>query len=334
MREPVVSIIDRRSIPRILMDRGRRPAALTLALLFLALPRFTNAPAGMSDAGWGVSGVFGACMVLWITTAIPNAATGLLVLATLPIWGGLPPQEVFSYFGNRTVFFLISAFLIAAAMRETGLSVRLALWFFRRFGRTARQLASAVLLLGFGLSCLMPEHAVAAMMFPILVELMDALKSHRGGESMDQYGTKLFTAMVWGVVIGGVVTLLGGARNPLALSIMEEATGTRIDFIQWMSYSLPLALPVLVVAFLMLHYSFRHWPKDISYVRIVLDRRRRALGVAGTREKLTAIVVTGTLLAWMFMGEKSDMAVIGLVGTQVLFFFNLVSFEGIQRRVD
>lgn len=308
--------------------------ALLLSLVFLAAPRLTLPPPGLTEEAWGVLGVFAACMVLWITSAIPTAATGLLALAALPLWGDLPAQEVFSYFGNRTVFFLISAFLIAAAMRETGLSIRLALWFFRRFGRTPKGLVTAVLILGFCMSCFMPEHAVAAMMFPILVELMDALRSRKSGEDIKRFGVQLFLAMVWGVVIGGIVTLLGGARNPLAISIMEEATGYNIGFKEWMSYSLPMALPALGIALLLIRYSFKVWPSDISYVRIILDRKRRDLGPMKSREKMTGLVIACTIAGWMLLGEKSDMAVIGLFGTQVLFFLNLVSFEGIQKRVD
>ena len=49
----------------------------------------------------------------------------------------------------------------------------------------------------------MPEHAVAAMIYPIVVEIVDTLQLPRG----HGYAKKLFLALAWGSIIGGMAAI-------------------------------------------------------------------------------------------------------------------------------
>ena len=56
-------------------------------------------------------------------------------------------KQVFAQFGNEAVFFILGAFILAAAMTGTGLSARLARTMLARYGRTPRRLAMTVFFL-------------------------------------------------------------------------------------------------------------------------------------------------------------------------------------------
>ena len=60
------------------------------------------------------------------------------------------------------------------------------------------------------LSFIMSEHAVAAMMFPLLIIITKRLKV---STSSGSYGKILFLAMAWGCVIGGIATMLRRASS-------------------------------------------------------------------------------------------------------------------------
>jgi hypothetical protein len=56
-------------------------------------------------------------------------------------------------------------------------------------------------------------------------ELLDHPRDRLGSPPpprRSRYGKALFLAMAWGSSIGGVATLLGGGRAPVALGILKE----------------------------------------------------------------------------------------------------------------
>jgi sodium-dependent dicarboxylate transporter 2/3/5 len=99
-------------------------------------------------------------VILWATSAIPLSVTGILVIAALPVLGVLDDKTAYSLFGNAAVFFILGAFILAAAMMKTGLSMRISLLVLKRFGGSPRMLITGILLTSASLAFIMPEHAV------------------------------------------------------------------------------------------------------------------------------------------------------------------------------
>jgi sodium-dependent dicarboxylate transporter 2/3/5 len=130
-------------------------------------------------------------------------------------------SQAYSFFGNKAVFFILGIFILSAAMIGSGLSGRLSMWVMKHFGKSPKTLVSSIYFFGALLSCFMSEHAVAAMMFPILIEIVTVLKLKKG-EAV--FAKALFFSMAWGCIIGGAMTVLGGGRVPLAVEILEKVT--------------------------------------------------------------------------------------------------------------
>ena len=153
--------------------------------------------------------------------------TSLLVIVLLGLSGVMPQRQAYALFGNEAMFFILAAFMLAAAVNHRGLGRRVALTVFSRFGRTPRSLVGSICLLSVLMSFVIPEYAVAAIVFPIVLDLANTMNLVPG---RSRYATALFLAMVWGTNIGGIATLLGGARATLALGMLSEATGQTILF--------------------------------------------------------------------------------------------------------
>ena len=103
------------------------------------------------------------------------------------------------------------------------------------------------------LSFIMSEHAVAAMMFPLLIIITKRLKV---STSSGSYGKILFLAMAWGCVIGGIATMLGGARVPLAVGLLEQAGNGTITFAQWTIAMFPIVLILFTFGYFLLTRFF------------------------------------------------------------------------------
>src|SRR5262249_49319996 len=156
--------------------------------------------------------------------------TSLLAIIMLPLSGVMSANKAFALFGNEAVFFILGVFILAACLMKSRLSTRVALAVLRRFGRQPRTLPLSIYLPYALMSFFMSEHAVAAMNFPVIMEIVAVL---RLGKLRSNYAKALFLAMAWGTTIGGVATLLGGARAPLALGMVKEATGQTFTFAEW-----------------------------------------------------------------------------------------------------
>jgi solute carrier family 13 (sodium-dependent dicarboxylate transporter), member 2/3/5 len=323
--------IDTRPIWLIVMDRTLRYQLLG-GLLFLTVIAYNlTPPAGLSANGYHALVLFGATIALWVSGLLPIAVTALLSMVMLPLAGILPAKQTYALFGNEAVFFILGAFILAAAMTGTGLSARLARTMLSRFGRTPRSLALTVYLLAAGLSFCMSEHAVAAMLFPVVVEISESL-GLKPGDS--RYARLLFMSIAWGCIIGGIATFLGGARAPLAVQLLHENSGVGFSFMDWTLAAITIVIPLMVVGYLILE---RFFPIDITDVNSglrLLNRKRLEIGRPGANEIITAVVMILTIAAWMFFGRRLGLANIALLATAVLFAFRVVSWEKIEEYVN
>ncbi len=323
--------IDRRPLWRVLADRTLRYQVITGLLVVFALLFCLAPPAGLSHQGYHALVVFGLCVILWVSNLIPLAVTSLLAMAAIPVLGIMEAKKTYALFGNEAVFFILSAFVLAAVMTGSGLSTRLAQAMLVRFGRTPTRLVLTVFLLSALLSFVMSEHAVAAMMFAVVVEISRALELPTGRSS---YGKLLYLAIAWGCVIGGIATFLGGARAPLAVGILREATGQDFSFFEWMVAALPIVIPLLGIGFALLLWLF---PRDIASVEVGLQSlrsKRLEMGRITIQEQIVAVIMTLTILAWMFLGKTLGLASIGLLGVGALFVFRVVSWQTIEEYVN
>lgn len=323
--------IDTRPLWQIVADRTVRYQLLA-ALLLLAVVAFNlTPPEGLTTAGYHSLVLFAVTIILWVSGLLPIAVTALLAMVMLPLAGILPAKQTYALFGNEAVFFILGAFILAAAMTGTGLSARLARAMLARFGRTPRRLALTVYLLAAGLSFCMSEHAVAAMLFPVVIEISESLGLKAGKST---YSRLLFMSIAWGCIIGGIATFLGGARAPLAVQLLQENSGVGFSFAEWTLAASTIVAPLLLAGYLLLERFFPIDIADVDKGLRQLNRKRLEIGKPGANEIITAIVMVLTIAAWMFLGRQLGLASIALLATAVLFAFRVVSWERIEEYVN
>ena len=287
----------------------------------------------MSEEGYKILCLFFLSVTLWATNLIPLSITSLLVIAAIPLLGIMDTSTVYSYFGNKAVFFILGAFILSAAMIGCGLSARISLWVLETQGKNPRKLVTTIYLFGAVASCFMSEHAVAAMLYPIVFEIVHALKLQRGTSVL---GKSLFFALAWGCIIGGETTALGGARVPLAMAILEKNTqgASGIGILQYTVLSLPHVLLMLVGGWLVLFFLFPPDLADISPAREVLHRKSQVMGKMSVQEVGIAIVMAITLFFWFGYGENLGIANIAIIAIVGLFVLNLIDWKTVEKHVN
>lgn len=316
---------------RAILRRRRNLFVLLLGVAvfttILLLPR----PASLSAEGQRALAVLAVCALYWMTSVIPLAITGLLALALLSLTGAVPTDRAYSAFGNSAVFFILGALILAGALMHSGLSTRLALVFLRRFGKSPRALLLAILFGGAFLSFWMPEHAVAALLFPIVTEIAEALNLL---PRSSRYGEGLFLALAWGTIIGGVSTFLGGARNVLAVGMMQERYGVSIGFFDWMIAVVPIVVILLVCAALLLVLFFARGLAEVGTARQVMEARIARMGALRPAEARIGGLTGLTVAVWVFLNGQVDLATAGLLAVVALFVLRLVEWKSVQGYVN
>ncbi len=295
---------------------------MILGLVLIFLPP----PSGLSEPGIKCLGVATICVTLWIFAPIPLAVTSLAAIILLPALEILDKRLVFSYFGNSAVFFLLGVFIIAGAMMHTGLSKRIALFFLTRFDKSPQFLIFGILLASSMLSLFMPEHAVAAMMFPVVMEIARSLRLEKGKSPL---AVALFLAFAWGAVIGGIGTFLGGARAPLAVELLKETFDRDISFTSWAIAATPIAVFLTFIAFSILSWHFKPEIKDITPARRLLQQELDRMGKISINEVKIGLLLLVTIFFWIFGGHRMGLAVISLAAAIMVFLLNIVEWVDI-----
>lgn len=324
-------VVDTRPLWVILLSRSRSVVLLAIGPALYWWVASAQTPEGLTAAGQKALAVFALCVFYWVFNVLPLMITSLLAIVLLPLSGAMAASQAYALFGNEALFFILGAFILAAALMKSGLSTRLALAILRRFGTTPRTLLVSILLLNAAMSFCMSEHAVAAMNFPIIVEVVAVLGL---SPRRSRYGRALFLAMAWGTTIGGVATLLGGARAPLALGILKEATGQGFSFAQWSVAIAPLVVVMLVVCYWVI-VSFN--PIDLDSVQSADEALRDksfALGRIRGEEWAIGGVMVVTLAAWVFLGEEFGLATVALGAVVALFVLRLVTWREVEGYVN
>ncbi len=316
---------DERPLWRILGGRAAPFLPVVLSLGVLGAVLVAPTPEGLTVQGQRALGVFAVAFALWTTQVLPLPATSLLVLALLPLLGVTDAAKTYAYFGNRAVFFLLGVFILTAAVARWGLSTRLSVAVLRVAGGGPLGLLWGILGCGAFLSFWMPEHAVAALLFPVVGALARALDGVEGGPRLAR---GLYLAMAWGCVTGGAATLLGGARGPLALAILEKTTGETLGFFTWMLAAAPVSLGSVAAAAALLWLLYGRAARvDLAPVRAVLVEEGRALGRVKFGEKVVGAIAVLTVAAWIGWGEQLGLASISLAAVALVFLLRLLTWR-------
>ena len=300
------------------------------ALIYLVIYLFPIA--GVEKEAKGALAVFGVTAFLWATNTLPVAVTGLMVLFLIPLSGTLSPTETYAYFGNKAVFFVLGAFILASPIQRSGLSTRLALTVVSRFGKTQNTLIASILILSALMSFVISSYAVTAMLFPVVIEVVQAAGARPGG----RFGLAAFLALGWGCGIGGIATLLGGARAPLALGVLRSTTNGEYDisFVEWFIWSIPLVVLMLIVSYLILLQIGKGIVVSLPTARKFLEARSKNLGPISRREIGTLVLMIVMVLLWIFQGKAWGLEMIAFFGVMCSFVFGLANWQEVEEDVN
>ena len=91
---------------------------------------------GLSYPGHAAIALLVFAIIMWATEAVHLAVTSLIILFIQPIIGVARFNDAVIGFANPIIFLMIGGFIIAEAIRKSGLATRLTYAMLKRFGTT------------------------------------------------------------------------------------------------------------------------------------------------------------------------------------------------------
>ncbi|MEU1211870.1 SLC13 family permease [Streptomyces sp. NPDC005790] len=241
--------------------------------------------------------VFAVATCAWIGTAVDDTYIALGAGLVLAAAGVISSDTLFATLGDSTVWLLICAFVIAAAVSRSGLAGRAAA-FLVGGARTVRQLVhlttAALVLTAFAVPA---TSGRAALALPVFLALARALA--------DRKRLVVMLALLFPTVIllSAVATLIGAGAHLITVSVLWEVTGQRVGFTQWLLLGLPLAvvsshLAAELVLLTTTGRADRHGPVRIGVEEIQQHSDKPVTGPLEPGEARCAMLLGTVVVLW------------------------------------
>ena len=261
--------------------------------------------------------VFALATAAWIGTPIDDTYIALGAGLALTVTGVISDDTLFRTLGDDTVWLLICAFVLAAAVTRTGLAGRAAA-FLVSGARTVRQLThlttAALVVTAFAVPA---TSGRAALALPVFLALAKALADRRRLVVMLAL---LFPTVI---LLSAVATLIGAGAHLITVSVLWEATGDRIGFTEWLLLGLPLAivsshLAAEAVLLTTTRREDRRGPVRITAEEIQRHSEQPVTGPWSPAESRCALLLATVVVLWCSEPlHRVSPAVVALIGAVV-----------------
>ncbi|MEN6413038.1 MAG: DASS family sodium-coupled anion symporter [Veillonellales bacterium] len=246
----------------------------------------------------------------WMTEPLPIPVTSTLGPVLAVMAGIVSPKEAFAPFADPLIFLFMGSFLLAQAMMVHGLDKRFAysILSMKWVGSSPKRILLALGLVTCFLSGWVSNTATTAMMFPIAMGLLYAIKDmhEAAGKKIDlatyKYATGIMLMAAYAASVGGVLTPIGTPPNLIVVGLLDKLAGVKISFFQWMSWGIFATVFYFGLVYIVLNRMF---PADVSNIEGAdkfIKARRDSLGPWKQGERNAIIAFSVAIILWLAPG--------------------------------
>jgi di/tricarboxylate transporter len=247
-------------------------------------------------------------VILFVSGKVPVGLVAIGVALALWATGVLTLEAALSGFGDPTVLFIASLFVVSEGLDATGVTAWAGQQLIDRGGTARSRLTLLTMLLVAALTAVISVNGAVAALLPVVVVI-----AVRTGRSPSQ----LLLPLVFGAHAGSMLTLTGTPVNVIVSQYAEDLTGTAFGFFEFALAGVPLligaiAVTLLVGSRLVPERQPKSMPPDLSRHARTLVRQY------GLEEGVTAFRVAdgssliGRLRADLEPGAQPDVTIVGV----------------------
>ncbi len=264
---------------------------------------------------------------LWITEAIPMAATALLPLVLFPLLNIMPVKEVAKSYGDPIIFLFMGGFFLGLAIEKWNLHKRIALNIVRLSGTNGNSIILGFIIATGGISMWLSNTATTMMLFPIATSVILVMKENHTHGNQQNFSIALMLVIAYASHLGGIATIIGTPPNVAYVGFIKDKLHHSIDFFDWMKLCMPLSIALLLMLY-MLTTRFLY-PNEMeeseataTYIKVEINK----LGKMSRTEWRVLLIFLLTAFLWTTQAIwnklfqlKLDDTIIALIGALLLF---------------
>jgi len=248
--------------------------------------------------------IFIASIILWMTEAIPNYLTSLILIISLVLTGVLSEKVAYAQLGHPVMWLNLMSFVLASMLVVTGLAKRFALLLIIKFGKNASTIFISFIIINLVLSAFISATtAKAAILLPIFM-VIAAIYGAKGGENKNNFGRSIVLQNLLNINLGAGTFVTGSGANLIAASLIGGAIGGNIFFSQWMTAMFPVMLSLMFIGYLLaMKVFFPLSPEErLPQIEGGMERLKQEydkLGSISFLEIKSAIIFIAILALWV-----------------------------------
>ncbi|HWR38538.1 MAG TPA: DASS family sodium-coupled anion symporter [Patescibacteria group bacterium] len=305
-------------------------ACLCLAAIVWGTPEI----AGLKAAGKASLGVAVFAIIIWVTQAVEDAVSGLLIVFLLAVLGATSLTNALNGYANTSLWLIVIGFIMAGCMEKSGLSKRIALLLVNAASGSADKIYWAVAAVMAVMSFLVPSiTARTLLMLPIILGIGQAFKA-RSGESNIVKALMFIVAMSGTIMSIGILTAHVG--NPITAGLIESATHQTISWSEWFRVGGPPAFVLAAISVLVIRWMWPPEIKELGEGQQYIQKELTAMGQLNRGEIYTLAVFLLTLALWATDSlHKVNVMLVGMVSVILLLWpgCGVMSWKEAQQKV-
>lgn len=247
--------------------------------------------------------IFVAAIILWITEAIPNYLTSLIVILMIVLTGVTSDKEAYAQLGHPVMWLNILSFILASMLVKTQVAKRFAIWFVLKFGKSASGIILSFIVINIVLSAFISATtAKAAILLPIFMVVAAIYGASQG--KRNNFGRNLVLQNLFQINLGANSFLTGSGATLLAGSLIAGALGIgAFSYQDWFKCAFPMNLILIFIGWFVGSKVFFRLKKgeDKPQIDGGLDRLRNELhklGKMSAQEYKAIAIFLVVLLLW------------------------------------
>lgn len=295
----------------------RRIGMLLLGVVVGAAVYFGMQHAAATQSQCWTAAVTAVCACWWMFESLPLSATSLVPLVAFPLTGVLTERKAAEAYGDPIVLLFMGGFMLSKATEHWGAHRRIAQAMVASVGgASGRRVVLAIMMATTFASMWMSNTAVALMMLPVAMAIVDHDRSRK-------LAVPLLLGVAYAASIGGIATPIGTAPNGVCIAVYQSITGQSIPFYKWMIFGVPLSLVMMLVTWVLLTFRLgKTEALEIPTHERWTAPQKRTLFIFGLAclAWITREVPYGGWAAWLHIpkGGAGDMTV-AIAATLALF---------------
>jgi solute carrier family 13 (sodium-dependent dicarboxylate transporter), member 2/3/5 len=284
---------------------------------------------GLSYPGHAALALLVFAIVMWGTETVNLAVTSIMIMFLLPLLGIESFSNAAIGFANPIIFLMIGGFILAEAIRKSGLAKRFTYFLLSKLG-TSPSMSLFAAIFSTGILSAWIENVVAfAMLLPIIKEIIPLMGVKDAEKGNSNFAKAMVLGASYGSLAGGFGTEIGTAPNLMA------AAYTHLPFANWMVFGFPLAIVMLFVIWKTLQWVFPPEVEGIVGGKETLTNTLNKLGSISRTEKITAVILFFTIGLWVTTGITGlDSYSVALIGAALYFITGVIDWKDAQKNID